>query len=585
WRQFNSSKQAQGELFFKPMVDHPVDNYFELLRSAYERNADGYFWVNFGRYTFTYDPNQADPVHVGYEFEGGDIRVVDGVVLQRQSRQISADSMMSDIDWPTTCVAKRGDFEMGGLDGMHIEHGRGDISLIVNTDSMKFVSLFLHRNLKIDSVYCNGQPVDYYRRRDFIFFGVILPQYAHRGDTLKLSVWYKGFNFTYSLPYVENPVSVLHTLTLRYPSGYNYLVPDWGKTETQGKNEVMTIESSRPYSKYLFQGFASGYDTTTLAASMGSTINILRPTHYTSVGNKLYEDASLKATNYFIDHFGAPPGAFETFIFPEGIALHMPGLVYLPWQPSIHDELGGFHLVASQAIATQWLGGAAQPASDRETWLTYAVPGYLALMALQANLGSEVFYTNMLSQRNALYTVSERGRDMPLAVGSRALPTTLNSKGVWVLHMLRWLMFDLKNHSDDQFMKFLHELIITMNSRTFTNYDFTRLAEKYCSTDLDNFFKYWLYGTGIPQYDVNYSIQAKDGQYYMNVTVHTSGVDEQFSMPVIMLVTEGGRSTFVQQPIKGSHTTFRLGPFAARPDRLYFNHFYSVLSKDNVTGL
>src|SRR3990172_383274 len=34
WKIFNSAKQTQGEVFFKPVIQHKYDNCFQLLRSA-----------------------------------------------------------------------------------------------------------------------------------------------------------------------------------------------------------------------------------------------------------------------------------------------------------------------------------------------------------------------------------------------------------------------------------------------------------------------------------------------------------------------------------------------------------------------
>jgi hypothetical protein len=583
WKEFNITKQAQGELFFKPIIDHPVDNYFELLRSVYERSADGYFWVNFNRYVFNYDPNRSEQVRVCYQSEGSDIIAAEAAVFQCKNRGIVDDSMMSDIAYPTTCVEKTATLEMGGLDGMKIDNGRGDISLVLNTDSAKFVSLYLHHNLKIDSLYFNGNQVEFYRRKDFAFIGVILPKYAHKGDTLNFSAWYRGFNFVYALPYVENPRAVPHSISFIYPKGFNYIVPDWGKPEPLNDGrERLTVYSSRPYDKYYFQGFAGGYDTLTVSSAGGMGLNILQPTQYSPpITENTYVDAIRKTFDFLSENFGGPAGAFELYVYPNGMSNRMPGLAYVPYV-SVHEDLGGFHSIAAPPIAGQWLSAAAQPASYREIWIVQAVQEYLSLMAIQNNAGGEPFYTNLLERRNALYTVDERGRDMPLAVGTRALPTTSVNKGAWMLHMLRWMMFDLSKTGDALFTEFLHQVIVTMNSRTFTNADFVRLAEKYYGGSLEPFFRFWLYGIGMPDFNVTYTVEKQDQNWYVIANVDASKVPNWYTQPVMMAVIDPAGTSYARKTLSGKNTNFKLGPFTARPTQFNYNFFYSVLSRDAV---
>ena len=64
---------------------HTYDNYFQLLRSVYERAEDGYFWIDFDRYVYSFDPNRPEEeVVVAYEHEGGDTEPTNGAVLQTQ---------------------------------------------------------------------------------------------------------------------------------------------------------------------------------------------------------------------------------------------------------------------------------------------------------------------------------------------------------------------------------------------------------------------------------------------------------------------------------------------------------------------
>lgn len=592
WKTFTIAKQAQGEVFFKPMVLHTYDNYFQLLRSLYERSSDGYFWVDFNRYVFTFDPNLPEQAVVAYEFEGGDVVAKEGAVCQRKEIGIYDDHQMSHIPYPTTIIEKHGNIEMGGLDGLAMEKAEVTIKVLVNADSLRFVSLFLPSKFKEDSIYLDDQAVDYYRRKDFDFIGIILPEYRYRGDTLQFTLWYKGKGFDRFLPYVENPQACAHSFTFTAPKGFNYYMPGMSAVEPlDDKREQFSVTSSNLYNEFYFYSYASDVDTISVPSEIGITLNFLKPKHVPKrlltcfIPDEQFQNSLVAAFNYMTAHLGGPPNTFLVYITPDGL-LSMPGLIEAPQTACVTEgpmeAAGGFDAVAGIAAAGQWFGALLRPASHRETWITDALPQYLSVLFLQNKRGA-TYYTNMLTRRDSVYTVAERKRDMPLATGRRANSTIRTNKGVWLLHMLRFLMYDLETQSEGSFWRFLQELSITCNTREFTNKDFIDLAEKHYGQLLDWFFKQWLYGRNFPEFKVEYRIHQKGNEYFISAKVATKGVDTDFTMPVIMrVIGDDDKSTFLRQTIGGLETQFELGPFTSKPKELVFNEFYSVLSKDKV---
>ena len=598
WRDFNVAKDKQCEFFFKPNIQHQYDNYFQLLRSAYERDAHGYFWIDFNRYQFNFDPNRPEQVRISYEHEGGHTVATDGAVFQRKDRNIYSDDAMSDMVYPTATLSKYGEIEMGGLDGMSVTGGYGGIRLLVNVDSLRFVSLFLHFNLKPDSIFFNDQPVGFHHRKDFRFIGILLPQYHYRGDTLDLKLWYRGKNFDCLFPYVENPQPALHEITFIVPKGFNYIVPDRSVTEPyDGKFEKFTVSTSRPYNTFCIQGYATGFDTLTVVSDLGISVNFLKSRHIKKgqncfISDALYETTTLDAFNFYCSRIGGPVGTFVENVYPEGFLLTMPGMIKLPQLACVtegsYTAVGGFHILAGNAVARQWYGALVQPASDRENWLSFAVPEYLSLLFIQNDLDGGEFYSNLVAKRDSIYTLHERIWDLPLVVGNRAsqtipINTIRINKGVWVLHMFRMMMFDTETGSDRSFLKFMHELTFLANSKKFTNTDILRLAEKHYGDKLDWFAQQWLYGVNYPSFDVEYSIEDRSGEFFVTVNVEARGVRDDFKMPVILRVGENDESVFVRQMIHGGKSSFELGPFAKKPKDFHFNEYFSVLSKDNVS--
>jgi len=589
WRDFNIAQEAQGEFFFKPVVMHEYDNLFLLLRSAYERRDDGYFWADFNRYVFTFDPNRPEQVIVAYEHEGGDVAVTDGAVLQRMENGISDDARVSDIPYPTTMLDRQARLRMGGLAGWRIDTATVDIKMLVNADSLRFVSLFLHYNIKLDSIYFRGQPVDYHRRRDFTFTGLILPEYACKGDTLEFRLWYHGKNYGTAFPFVSDPKpSPLH-LAFDIPRGYNYIMPAMGEKVDAGKGRIrFDVAPPQPYTNFIFQPYASGFDTIQAISDIGLTLNFVKSGHITKnrypcfIPDKDYRSAVLGAFNFMTGRLGMPPATFEMYVYPES-SLTMPGLMEVPQVQCVKDETGGVHVVAGREAARQWFGALARPATDRESWLLNAVPEYLGLMYINSSLGHNIFFGELRLRRNYYYTIVSRNFDLPLAAGRRAAAGIRTTKGVWIMHMLRYLMYDIEKSSDRTFLKFIHALSSLMNNQVFTNVDAIKLAEKFYGEPLDWFFHHWLYSRDFPEYKVEYGINRKYDGYYVDVSVTTEKVGPEFRMPIMMRVEDvNGESIYLRQTVSGLSDSFALGPFATEPKELIFNEFFSVLSKDKV---
>ncbi len=592
WKEFTKMKQAQNEYYFKPLIYHEYDNFFELLRSVYERGPGGYFWIDFNRYNFCFDPNEPEPVTIAYEFEPADMIATEAVKLRASAEPPIDDLALCQlIRFPTTSISKKATLEMGGIDGTKLDRAEARMQLIVNADSLKYLSTFLHYNLKDDSIYCNGKPVDYHRRNDFSFIGIILPQYVYRGDTLTLTYWYHGKDYTYTLPYVEDPTPVPHSLTFITPKGFNYLMPGMGPVTVNNGKQQFQVIPEQPYDRFYFQAYASGHDTVSVVSDIGITVNFLKARHINKsvdcfVPDNLYESAIMDAFNYMTARMGNPAGTFEVFVYPENYYT-MPGLVETPqilcYTEGPLEAFGGLGLFAGYSVSKQWFGNLLKPATEREFWLRDAASEFLNLLHIRNVAENKTaYYTNLLNRRDTLYTLNGVSRDRSLGTGLRCPAVVRCNKGAWLFHMLRYLMLDLDNASEDKFYRFYYELCMACNATRYTTSDIASLAEKYYGEPLDWFFRQWLSGFGYPEYDVEYRVEQKDGGYYINADVATKGVPSDFRMPVILRVKGGGDDRLMRETVVGNNYSFELGPFETEPGELVFNEFFSVLSKDKV---
>jgi hypothetical protein len=588
YRWYTTIKKSQGEFFFLPRIYHRYDNYFQLLRSHQERGEDGYFWADFGRYNFVYDPNCPEEVTVGYEKEGGDQAFTPAAVMQKQVNGVYEARDMSQIPYRTTILGHDAELVMGGIDGRKIDAGRDEFRLRINTDSTRFITLFLNYNLKEDSIYLDGRPVDYIRRKDFNFIGVVLPEYAYRSDTLTFTVWYDGKHYFPSVVFVDDPAPVDHTIHFQVPTGFNYVMPDRGPSARLNGMDTFTVESSRPYRHFAFQGYAAGFDTVTTVSQVGIPITVLRSGEFRKTDECLipfhkYHAAITAAFDRVSGTIGGPPGIFEIFVYPDS-SLSMPGLAEIPQIYCYTQGLGGIDMEAAAQMARQWFGAAMQFRSDREFWVSDAVPDYIGLMHAQQAVGASAFFSELEDRRQRIQLFRERYGDMPLAVGDRADAMLRTYKGSWVVHMLRALMIDLETQSDKSFQRFLFELAMLTGNKTFTNVDIQQVAEKYYGQPLDWFFDHWLYGRELPDYKIEYSISERDGAWFIVGEAEVKRVRPSFTMPVMVRVEyPDGTSELHRPTIAAPSDHFELGPFSSRPEKLYFNEFASVLCDADVS--
>jgi hypothetical protein len=589
WSDFNRSQQ--GEFFFKPVIMHTYDNYFQLLRSMFERKADGFFWIDFNRYVYSFDPNRPEEVNVAYEHEGGDNFVTDGAVMQRKEKNVYDDYRMSDISYPTTLLSREGELRMVGLDGRNIERAAIDLKILVNADSLRFVSLFLHYNLKLDSARVNGAPAEYSRRGTYTFMGLILPEYHYKGDTLDVRLFYHGKDYFQVLPSVENPAPTPHNLTFDIYSGYNYIMPAMTPLEsTEGGRARFTSTPAEPYRMFMFQPYAAGYDTVTVVSDIGIMLNFITSSHIDKahfenfIPHERFQPAVTSAFNFLTSRLGPPLATFAEFIYPEPTA-SMPGLIGVSQMKSHDDGTGGVFMEAAESAARQYFGALMRPKTEREYWLMEAVPEYLSLLAVSQQIDQNVFFGELGRRRNHVYDLLDLNRDRPLASGKRMEPDHMRAKGAWLLHMLRFVMYDLEGtgNREQTFWRFINELKTLTNNMSYSNTDFVRLAEKHYGDSLGWFFDHWLYGRNIPEFNVEYQIVKRDDGHYITANVRTDKVGESFRMPVmIRIASDGEQSAVVRQVIEGPQDSFELGPYAFTPKEIIFNEFYSVLSKDKV---
>ncbi len=288
----------------------------------------------------------------------------------------------------------------------------------------------------------------------------------------------------------------------------------------------------------------------------------------------LVAERATRALQYFKTLFGPfPYPRLAISQVPGGVGQGWPELVYLPTLAFFPEaqrlrmaqgagaKREGFadDTMLAHEIAHQWWGNQLGWKTYRDQWLSEGFSSYAAALFLAHEKDGEKRLREILrAYRQDLMSKTPEGRTIesggPVWLGVR-LSNSLNPEGYsnivykkacWIVHMLRMLMADPKTGSDDRFFKMLRDFTAAYRGTNPSTEDFARHAEKYLTPEadlertgrLDWFFDEWVYGTGIPTYQVESSLRrAGRNQFVAQGAIRQSGVSPDFEMlvPVVAL--------------------------------------------------
>jgi aminopeptidase N len=254
--------------------------------------------------------------------------------------------------------------------------------------------------------------------------------------------------------------------------------------------------------------------------------------------------------------FGPPPlKTLEVSPIPGTFGQGFPGLLYLSTMAYLRPEdevlsrldprLQSFFIDLLQAHETahQWWGNVVYPAGYRDIWLMEALANYSALLYLEKRDGRSSLDAALDSYRKDLLARDESGQTVesggPIVLGERlesaqsatAWKSITYGKGSWILHMLRSRM------GDERFVNMLGELRRRYQWTTVSTEQFRQVAADFLPPEspdpkLEAFFEQWVYSTGIPTLQLNYSVRGRAPDLKLTGSVSQSNVDSEFSTQV-----------------------------------------------------
>ncbi|NTU51029.1 MAG: M1 family metallopeptidase [Candidatus Aminicenantes bacterium] len=317
------------------------------------------------------------------------------------------------------------------------------------------------------------------------------------------------------------------------------------------------------------------------------------------------------AVGLFSDLFGPLPyGRIAMTQQPYlGFGQAWPMLIYMPIVAYLDNnykhQLGIdvtdtiFKVLAPHEVAHQWWGHIIGWKSYRDQWIGEGFAVFSAAMFAQAIYKSDLFIQFWKEQRQALLEKNERGK-RPVDIGSVTMGYRLNtaktgsvaqsmiySKGGFILHMLRMLMWDPKT-GDQRFLGMMKNMVKTHYNQNVSTQDFWALVERHMTPEMDLdgngrmawFFNEWVFGDLVPEYKLEHRLEpGPGGKMDLVGRITQSRVDENFKMRVpIYLEIDGRMIRLGTIPVTGNSTTeeFRV-TLPKKPKRVLLCYYEDVL--------
>ena len=264
------------------------------------------------------------------------------------------------------------------------------------------------------------------------------------------------------------------------------------------------------------------------------------------------------------------------------------------------DGLTNTEYVLAHEIAHQWFGNTVSWRSYRDQWIGEGFSNYMALLYLENTDGSPNRSRQILSdlKRGLLsgtgpgLTYDDNG---PVWIGQRlatsSLPDgyseTVYPKATWIVHMLRMLMQDPADGSDERFLSMVREYLDEFAGGPATTWDLKAAGERHMTArmdpegdgTLDWFFDQWVFGTGVPEYVLDYEIRAAASGFTVTGRIsERRGLDFGVPLPVYARMS-GGDLRYVRDiVVSGDGAEFSLD-FSSRPAQIVLDPYEAVLRR------
>jgi aminopeptidase N len=213
------------------------------------------------------------------------------------------------------------------------------------------------------------------------------------------------------------------------------------------------------------------------------------------------------------------------------------------------------NLIAHE-LAHQWFGDLITMNRWSDIWLNEGFAQYSTALYRERRYGWSNYWTYMNTQfNNARNAVGSLFVSDTTTVQSLFNGNLVYSKGAVVLHMLRGVL------GDSLFFRFIKEYALDsqLQFATASTTDVQRIAETVSAMDLMFFFDQWIYGSGYPQYNVDWRSGIGEGGTGVQVRIVQPARIQPpafFIMPVQLRFRNINTDTVMSVWVRSPDTTF-----------------------------
>ena len=261
--------------------------------------------------------------------------------------------------------------------------------------------------------------------------------------------------------------------------------------------------------------------------------------------------------------------------------------------------------VTPHEVSHQWWGHMVGWASYHDQWLSEGFADFSAGLFLQQTEPKPDKFLKYWDRARETITAKNNYGIRPNDAGPLWMGLRLNTfkngaaynrlvypKGGFVLHMLRYLMYD-RETGDKDFIAMMHDFVTTYTNQNASTESFKSIVEKHMKPSLDLernakmdwFFREWVYGTDVPSYRMEYSLAPEpDGKFMFTAKVTQSGVSSRFVMAVpIYFDFDGHVARAGAVALLGNMTSNEVKlRLPKKPKRVLLNANHDVLAAETV---
>ncbi len=497
------------------------------------------------------------------------------------------------------------------------------INFVPAIDNQKWIHLLLDEELKVDSVFINGnKKCGFFRGDDNSVLWIHPEEPFLKNSPYSLKIFYHGDLLEqddlgwislkspdYWYPRTEYRQRVRYNMTFNYPSKYKFAACGEKVSEQDSEDVTRSVwlvkEPARnaSFNIGLFKEFDEKEDSipevtvyinrtgiTELRNALAPQGILLKDNMEEQIGGEVANCCRLYK-NLFgdisLNHIYATP-----IPYLHGEAF--PGLVHLSWitYHGLDDDVEGM-IFRAHEIAHQWWGIGVGFKTYHDQWISEAFSEYSGLWFVQTLLKDNEEFFRILDKwkdqilSNRKYIIGSGQEAGPVSLGYRTQSSEtkgdyyliIYKKGAWVLHMLRNMLLDIKTMNEDKFKSLMREFYNTYRNKQASTNDFKKMCDKYFNEDMTWFFNQWIYGTQIPEYSFAYkTVETPDGKYNVECRIKQANVPADFKAYTILLIKfDDDRFARIKIKIHGPVTEFTIPGLPLKPDEVIFNDLHSTL--------